>query len=116
MSFILIAAPLIGVSFGAGYFYATSKVPPDAPKPPPLPKELIEEIHCGIPLKNLPSNAIDTITTFDREKLMEDIKKHRSLKKVERPPHSFSSDCELLKSMRSRISNIRAVCEDETDW
>lgn len=116
MSFILLAAPLIGVSFGAGYFYATSKVPPDAPKPPPLPQELIEEIHSGTPLKHLPSNAIDTVSALDRERLMEDIKKHRSLRKVERPTHSFSSECELLKTMRSRISSIRAVCEDEPDW
>ena len=108
MSFVLLAiAPLVGVSFGAGYLYGTSNTQ-TIPKPP-LPPALITEIQKGVPLKHVDYCTEKKIIWTDHDSLLKEIHNPPVLKKIT-IERTVQNDC-LINDLKSRLKSIRSKIE-----
>ena len=105
MSFLLLAAPLLGVSFGAGYFYGSY-----TPTTPTISQELIVEIQKGVSLKRVEVDKTSKVVWTDHDALLREINQRPVLKPTqhrEKPKSQedvmFEELKEILKSRRQRV-------------
>ena len=116
MSFLLLAAaPLLGVSFGAGYFYGSY-----TPSTPSISQELIVEIQKGVSLKHVEVDNNSKVVWTDHDALLREINQRPVLKTTILREKSKSQEDvmfeelkEILKSRRQKvIEGIRDEVEE----
>lgn len=106
MSFLLLVAPLFGVSFGAGYFYG-SYTNIDVTNHP-LPRDLIVEIQKGIVLKHVEKR----IECDDKHNLlMKEIQNAPVLKKVNNIT-KLETENEWMNDLRKKLRSLHDVTND----
>ncbi len=106
MSFLLLVAPLFGVSFGAGYFYGSYTNTDEVVNP--LSRDLIVEIQKGIMLKHVEKRIEHN---DNHSLLMKEIQSTPILKKVDNITKLNIED-EWMQDLRKKLRSIHNVINE----